>query len=150
MSSDNPDRSLASGPGRLIALVYTVFAVSAGARALFQVGTKFTEAPLSYTLSTIAAAVYIVAAVAIVRGRRTTAQIAVGIELAGVLAVGALSYAVPSLFPEASVWSHFGSGYAFVPLLLPIGGAIYLAQVRRRRSLYNSETACGGGAASVS
>ncbi|WP_025273001.1 hypothetical protein [Haloglycomyces albus] len=128
-----PHPQLASGPGRLIALVYVVFAVSAGVRAVYQLAVKFTDAPLSYSLSALAAAVYIIAAVAIVRGRRTLAQIAVGIELVGVIAVGAVSYLVPDWFPEASVWSHFGSGYGFVPLILPIGGQIYLWHFRRKQ-----------------
>ena len=38
------------------------------------------------------------------------------------LAVGALSYAVPAAFPDKTVWSHFGSGYGFVPLVLPVLG----------------------------
>ncbi|MQM27422.1 hypothetical protein [Glycomyces albidus] len=123
-------RSLADGFGRLIVLVYVVFAVSAGARAGYQVATKFAEAPLSFTLSAVAAAIYLVAAVAIIRGAPRTALAAVGVELVGVLAVGALSVANPDWFPEPSVWSHFGSGYGYVPLVLPVAGVVYL--LRRR------------------
>ena len=47
-------------------------------------------------------------------------------ELVGVLAVGALSYAVPAAFPDKTVWSHFGSGYGFVPLVLPVLGLWWL------------------------
>ncbi|MCD0442325.1 hypothetical protein LO763_01625 [Glycomyces sp. A-F 0318] len=124
-------RSLAAGFGRLIVLVYVVFAVSAGARALFQVATKFGEAPVSFALSAIAAAIYLVAAVAIIRGAAGLALAAVGVELAGVVAVGALSFAVPDWFPEPSVWSHFGSGYGYVPLVLPVAGLVYLLKRRR-------------------
>jgi hypothetical protein len=123
-------RSLAAGFGRLIVLVYVVFAVSAGARALFQVATKFGEAPVSFTLSAIAAVIYLVAAIAIIRGAGRLALLAVGIEMAGVLAVGALSFAMPHWFPEPSVWSHFGSGYGYVPLVLPAVGLIYLLKRR--------------------
>ncbi|WP_112141175.1 hypothetical protein [Glycomyces dulcitolivorans] len=125
-------RSLADGFGRLIVLVYVVFAVSAGARAGYQVATKFGDAPVSFTLSAVAAAIYLVAAVAIIRGAARTALAAVGIELVGVLAVGALSFADPGWFPEPSVWSHFGSGYGYVPLVLPVVGLVYL--IKRRRS----------------
>jgi len=125
-------RSLAAGFGRLIVLVYVVFAVSAGARALFQVATKFGDAPLSFTLSAIAAAIYLVAAIAIIRGAGALALAAVSVELAGVIAVGALSFAVPDWFAEPSVWSHFGSGYGYVPLVLPVVGLAYL--IKRRRA----------------
>jgi hypothetical protein len=124
-------RALAAGFGRLIVLVYVVFAVSAGARALFQVATKFGEAPVSFTLSAIAALIYLVAAIAIIRGAGGLALLAVGVELVGVVAVGALSFAVPHWFPEPSVWSHFGSGYGYVPLVLPVVGLAYLLKRRR-------------------
>jgi fumarate reductase subunit D len=124
-------RALAAGFGRLIVLVYVVFAVSAGARALFQVATKFTDAPVSFTLSAIAALIYLVAAIAIIRGAGSLALLAVGVELVGVVAVGALSFAVPHWFPEPSVWSHFGSGYGYVPLVLPVVGLAYLLKRRR-------------------
>ena len=130
MSETAAPRSLAAGFGRLIVLVYVVFAVSAGARALFQVATKFGDAPVSFALSAIAALIYLVAAVAIIRGAAALALVAVGIELAGVVAVGALSFAVPHWFPEPSVWSHFGSGYGYVPLVLPVVGLVYLLKRR--------------------
>lgn len=129
--TDAAPRALAAGFGRLIVLVYVVFAVSAGARALFQVATKFGEAPVSFTLSAIAALIYLVAAIAIIRGAGGLALFAVGVELAGVVAVGALSFAVPHWFPEPSVWSHFGSGYGYVPLVLPVVGLAYLLKRRK-------------------
>jgi len=128
-------RSLADGFGRLIVLVYVVFAVSAGARALFQVATKFDEAPLSITLSAVAAAIYLVAAIAIIRGAGRLALAAVSVELVGVVAVGALSFAVPDWFAEPSVWSHFGSGYGYVPLVLPIVGLAYLLKRRKANAV---------------
>lgn len=51
-------------------------------------------------------------------------------SLVGVLVVGALSYAVPSAFPDKTVWSHFGSGYGYVPLVLPVLGIWWLTKVR--------------------
>ncbi|MCH7229392.1 hypothetical protein L0U85_00720 [Glycomyces sp. L485] len=123
-------RALSAGFGRLIVLLYVVFAVSAGVRAGYQLSTKFDQAPVSYGLSAIAALIYLVAAVAIVRGAAGVALAAVSVELVGVVGVGALSFAVPEWFPEASVWSHFGSGYGFVPLVLPAAGLVYL--LRRR------------------
>ncbi|WP_199034264.1 hypothetical protein [Glycomyces salinus] len=141
-SPETAPRRLSSGFGRLIVLVYVVFAVSAGVRAVYQVATKFDQAPVSYALSTLAAAIYLVAAAAIIKGAAHTALAAVTVELVGVLGVGALSYAVPDWFPEASVWSHFGTGYGLVPLVLPMAGLIYL--LRRRRDANGAALDAGG------
>ena len=52
------------------------------------------------------------------------------VELAGVVGVGALSFVRPELFPEATVWSHLGEGYGYVPLVLPLLGLWWLARTR--------------------
>jgi cytochrome bd-type quinol oxidase subunit 2 len=124
------------GPGRLLVAVYGVFALSASARASFQLVTKFEEAPLAYSLSALSAFVYIIATIALARGvqSRGLAFATVGFELAGVVSVGALSLLLPELFAHPSVWSGFGSGYAFIPLLLPILGLIWLRSDRARNN----------------
>lgn len=116
------------GPGRLLIAVYGVFALSATARASFQLLTKFEEAPLAYSLSAISALVYVLATLALAKADslRTLAYITVGFELVGVLAVGLLSLLLPGLFAHPSVWSLFGAGYAFIPLALPVLGLIWL------------------------
>ena len=124
-------RRINVGPGRALLLVYAVFALSASVRAGYQLLTKFSEAPLAYLLSALAAAIYVVATVALARGARTVALVAVSIELIGVLVVGALSYAQPDDFPDATVWSHFGQGYGFIPVVLPVLGLIWLIRVGR-------------------
>ena len=53
-------------------------------------------------------------------------QITIGFELAGVLIVGVLSLLVPSLFAHPTVWSYFGMGYLFIPLIMPILGLRWL------------------------
>ena len=119
----------ASGIGRLLIAVYGIFALSASARALFQLLTKFEEAPLAYSLSALSALVYIVATVALAKTGEVwnrVAWLAVGFELLGVIGVGLLSLLLPQLFDHPSVWSGFGSGYGYVPLLLPILGLIWL------------------------
>jgi hypothetical protein len=124
-----------SGFGRLIAVVYGVFSLSAGVRSLYQILTDLGAAPLPYLLSAFAAAVYVLATVALARpGARwhRVATAAVLIELCGVLGVGALSVLAPGLFPEASVWSHFGRGYGYVPLVLPLVGLVWLWRSRPR------------------
>jgi len=119
----------AAGIGRLLIAVYGVFALSATARAAFQLATKFDEAPLAYSLSALSAVVYILATFSLAKsGQLWTrlAWIAVGFELAGVLLVGLLSIVSPALFAHPSVWSGFGAGYGYVPLVLPILGLIRL------------------------
>ncbi|MCJ8506021.1 hypothetical protein MRU69_14355 [Kocuria flava] len=126
----------ASGFGRLVVVVYGVFSLSAGVRSLYQILTDFPAAPLPYLLSALAAAVYVVATVALARpGARwhRAATAAVLVELAGVLGVGLLSVLAPQLFPEQSVWSHFGAGYGYVPLVLPLVGLVWLWRSRPGR-----------------
>ena len=122
-------RSRASGIGRLLIAVYGVFAISATARASFQLLTKFDEAPVAYSLSALSAFVYILATIALAKsGERWNklSWLAIGFELAGVLLVGAASILLPELFAHPSVWSGFGIGYGLVPLFLPILGLIWL------------------------
>jgi hypothetical protein len=118
-----------SGPGRLLVAVYAVLALSATARALVQLLTKGDEAPVAYALSLLAGIVYVVATVALARSGSRARQVAwltIGTELAGVLVVGALSLADLALFPDDTVWSRFGQGYGFVPLVLPVLGLLWL------------------------
>ena len=125
------------GPQRALVAVYGLFALAAGARSLVQITTQWSVAPLAYALSALAAAVYLVAALALARpGRRAerVALAACGFELAGVLVVGTASLLVPEHFPDATVWSEFGIGYGFIPLLLPIAGLAWLRWGRQRHT----------------
>jgi len=122
------------GVGRLLIVFYAVFAISATARALFQIITKFEQAPLAYSLSLLSALVYIVATVSLAKSGKQWANIAlysVYFELVGVLTVGALSFISPELFAHPSVWSGFGSGYGYIPLVLPILGLIWIYRSKR-------------------
>jgi len=121
-----------SGPGRLLVAVYAVFALAASARAGVQIATKFDEAPLAYLLSAFAAVVYIVATVALARDDATSLRVALvacSVELVGVLVVGTVTVVDPGDFPDDTVWSMYGRGYGFVPLVLPVLGLWWL---RRR------------------
>lgn len=125
----------AHGPGRVLVAVYGVLAISATARSAVQVIRDLDEAPLAYLLSAFAAVVYLVATVALARRGRTARRVAwaaVGTEMVGVVVVGALSLARPELFPDATVWSGFGQGYGYVPLVLPVLGLWWLARTRSR------------------
>jgi hypothetical protein len=120
------------GAGRLLIAVYAVFAVSASARAIYQLATEFDEAPVAYSLSALAAVVYIVATIALAKpALHRLALIAIIFELAGVISVGLLSFTQPELFAHPSVWSKFGQGYGYIPLVLPILGLLWLRKARR-------------------
>jgi hypothetical protein len=58
--------------------------------------------------------------------------VAIIAELAGVLIVGTLSVLQPEAFPRATVWSVYGIGYGFVPLVLPVLGLVWLVRTRSR------------------
>ena len=129
MSAPSGGRALTTGPGRVLVSLYALFALAAGARAAVQIATKFDEAPLAYMLSAVAAVIYLVATVGFIRGGRA--------------AGGWPSSAAPSNWwgcwrsarPAWSrrrrsrtprVWSGFGRGYGFVPLVLPVLGLLWL------------------------
>jgi hypothetical protein len=127
-AASRPD-STRTGPGRLLVAVYALFALAASARAAVQIATKFGHAPVAYSLSAFAGVVYILATVTLAVGTQAARRIAVlacSVELAGVLAVGTWSVADPATFPDATVWSGYGSGYGFVPLVLPVFGLLWL------------------------
>jgi hypothetical protein len=131
----SPPESTRTGPGRLLIAVYALFALSATARAGVQIATKFHHAPVAYALSALAAAFYIVATITLAAGGRAARRIAIlscSVEFAGVLAVGTWSLADPATFPDATVWSGYGSGYGFVPLVLPVFGLLWLRRLSRR------------------
>ncbi|WP_444948749.1 hypothetical protein [Micromonospora ureilytica] len=125
-----------SGPGRLLIAVYLLFAIAATSRAGLQIATKLDEAPVAYLLSGVAALIYIVAAVGLARAGHTGRRVALvccSVELVGVVAVGILSLADKELFPDETVWSQFGSGYGYIPLVLPVLGLIWLWRTRLTR-----------------
>lgn len=138
MVQNTPSRSL--GVGRVLIVVYGILALAATGRSVFQIIAKFETAPVAYLLSAAAAVVYILATVALVApGPRwsAVAWATISFELLGVVVVGILSIVDPILFPADTVWSYFGRGYLFIPLVLPILGLIYL---RSRSSARASTT----------
>ncbi|MBM9467626.1 hypothetical protein JL106_10080 [Nakamurella sp. YIM 132084] len=116
----------------LIAL-YAVFALAATARAVVQIAVQFDEAPLAYALSLFSGLVYIAATVGLVTHRPWSRPLAWGacaIELVGVITIGIASIVDPQAFPHDTVWSRFGSGYGYIPLLLPVLGLLWLRYSR--------------------
>lgn len=125
--------SRAVGVGRVLIAVYAILALAATARSAVQIIERFDEAPLAYSLSAVSAVVYVAATAALLGRGRTwfvVAVVAIVFELVGVLTVGILSLTMPELFAHPSVWSGFGAGYGFIPLVLPILGLLWLAKRR--------------------
>lgn len=120
-----------TGIGRVLVIVYAIMALAATGRSLVQIVEDFAAAPLAYALSAAAALVYILATVALIKSDSATwyviAWVAICFELAGVLVVGTLSLVIPELFAhDATVWSGFGYGYLWIPLVLPFIGLWWL------------------------
>jgi hypothetical protein len=118
----------------VLVAVYGIFALSATARAAVQIATRFGEAPLAYLLSALAGVVYILATVGLASSRpwsRPLAWTAVAFELVGVLVVGTLTVLDTADFPDDTVWSVYGRGYGFIPLVLPLVGLWWLRRTGR-------------------
>ncbi|MER6255699.1 hypothetical protein ABT224_30540 [Streptomyces sp. NPDC001584] len=126
-------KRLVSGPGLLLVWLYGVMVVGAVSRSAFQISTEFDRAPLAYSLSAVAALAYAFITYSLVRGGETArkaALICCAAELAGVLAVGTWTVVRPESFPDTTVWSQFGMGYLFIPVILPITGMLWLRKSR--------------------
>ncbi|MGV8969032.1 MAG: hypothetical protein ACOH1J_01135 [Microbacteriaceae bacterium] len=124
-----------TGLGRVLIAVYGVLALAATGRSIYQILSEFETAPLAYSLSALASVVYILATIALLIPGSAWEKVAwatMSFELVGVIVVGILSIFDPELFPAKTVWSLFGRGYAFVPLVLPVLGLIWLMVQRRR------------------
>ena len=130
-----------TGLGRVLVAVYGVLAIAALGRSIFQIVDRFHEAPVAFTLSAIAAAVYVLATISLAMGWDRVAWVTISFELAGVLVIGTVSLVAPALLGiddinpfgrEATVWSAFGAGYLLIPLVLPVLGILYL---RSRRTV---------------
>lgn len=131
-----------TGVGRLLIFVYGILALAATGRSVFQIIDRFGEAPIAFTLSGLAAIVYIVATIALIAPGPVwyrVAWITISFELAGVIIIGTLSLFAPevlgltSIDPfgrQATVWSVYGMGYLFIPLVLPILGMWWLSKHR--------------------
>ncbi|WP_407697605.1 hypothetical protein [Streptomyces corynorhini] len=131
-----PGVRLVKGPGLLLLWLYGVMSVGAVSRSAYQIATEFDRAPLAYALSGVAAVVYAFITYTLVRGGETARRIALACcaaELAGVLIVGTWTLVAPSAFPDATVWSDYGMGYLFIPVLLPVTGILWLRGRATRR-----------------
>ncbi|MCB2411375.1 hypothetical protein LGT39_00760 [Demequina sp. TTPB684] len=112
-------------------VAYAVLALAALGRSSYQIATKFDDAPLAYSVSALSAALYLVIAVALLKGLSHLALIGTSIELAGVVIVGTLGYIESSWWPDETVWTGYGSAYGWVPLILPMLALWALLRNRR-------------------
>ncbi|MFJ9717967.1 hypothetical protein ACIRPQ_18815 [Streptomyces sp. NPDC101213] len=125
---------LIGGPGLLLVWFYGVMVVGAVSRSAYQIATEFDRAPLAYSLSAAAGLVYGFITYSLVRGGETArraAQVCCAAELVGVLAVGTWTLLDPGAFPDSTVWSDYGMGYVFIPVLLPLTALFWLRRARR-------------------
>lgn len=119
----------------ILIAVYSILGLAATGRATVQILEKFSEAPIAYSLSALSAALYVLIAVALWRGWENVALFGSLVELVGVLVVGTLGYVDADLWPDETVWTGYGSGYGWVPLLLPLVALYFLRQARKRRAV---------------
>ncbi|MDQ1129146.1 hypothetical protein [Microbacterium sp. SORGH_AS_0888] len=142
MSTPAPRRRM-TGVGRVLVVVYAIMALAATGRSFVQIVSEYADAPLAYSLSAVSAVVYIVATLALVfadsRVWYGIAWVAIVFELAGVLVVGTLSIVLPDLFQHPTVWSLYGDGYLFIPLVLPVVGLRWLWVTRPGRPVAADE-----------
>jgi hypothetical protein len=122
------------GIGAVLVTVYAILAIGATSRAVFQMLTEYSVAPISITLSGVSGVIYVLATIALILPGRPWYRIAwvtISFELLGVVTIGTLSLVVPSIFADMnSVWSYYGFGYVFVPLVLPVLGMLWLRRHR--------------------
>jgi hypothetical protein len=126
--------SRAVGAGRVLIAVYAILALAATARSGYQIATKFDVAPVAYLLSALAGLVYLLATIALLGRGNTWYRVAwatIVFEFVGVIVVGSLSLFDAALFPADTVWSYFGRGYLFIPLVLPVLGMLWLRHSQR-------------------
>ncbi|MBD0740746.1 hypothetical protein BG418_00420 [Streptomyces sp. CBMA152] len=126
---ESAPKKLGSGPGRVLVWFYGVFTVAAASRSIVQMIQDFGKAPLAYVLSAVAAVVYAFITYSLVRGGegfRRAALVCCAAELVFVLTVGTWTLADKSAFPDATVWSDYGVGYLFIPVILPVLGMLWL------------------------
>lgn len=143
-----PRRTL--GVGRVLIIVYAILAIGATSRAAYQLAAFYGQYPaarLPIALSAVSGIIYIVATIALVAPGRAwyrVAWVTISFELLGVLTIGTLSVVLPAVFAgpanlpdvaDGTVWSTYGIGYLFIPVVLPVLGMLWL---RSRRALYSA------------
>ncbi|HEU5088582.1 MAG TPA: hypothetical protein VFT99_14100 [Roseiflexaceae bacterium] len=121
----------------VLVLAYGFWAIAALSRALYQYLFRHPAIWMPTHLSAFVGLLYLLIMLAMRRYTPLAWLVSVAllcIELGGVLIVGMLDV-VWKPFPYATVWSGFGAGYLFVPLVLPILGLFWMTK-RTTRECY--------------
>jgi hypothetical protein len=130
------DRKAARGAPDVLAFFYGLWAFSALGRSSYEYLLK-NPRPANLVpahLSTFVGLLYIFIIVGLRRRSPRAWWVTLAllsVELAGVLIVGTLDV-VWRAFPYATVWSQYGRGYFFMPLLLPFVGLAYMLRQETR------------------
>jgi hypothetical protein len=117
-----PDPAIRGDAQTALLAAYAILAFAAVGRSTFELVTKFSDAPVAYSLSTVAAVIYLVATWAIWDGGRTAiivGRVTCTFELIGVLVVGTITTFDHSALPVETVWSYYGRDYGWLPLVIP-------------------------------
>lgn len=115
----------------VLTVAYAILCLAATGRSVYQITTKFSEAPIPYAISALSAILYGVIAYALWTRKMRLALVGTAVELAGVLAVGTLGWLEPSWWPDETVWTGYGSAYGWFPLILPVVALWLLLRERR-------------------
>jgi hypothetical protein len=124
----------ARGASDVLGFFYALWSFSALGRSSYEYLFKRPTTYIPAHLSTFVGLLYILIIVGLRRRsprwwRLTLALLIV--ELAGVLIVGTIDV-VWRPFPYATVWSNYGVGYFFMPLLLPFAGLWWMLRKATR------------------
>lgn len=139
-TESSPKRRRRFGVGAVLVTVYAILAIGATSRAVYQMLTVYAHAPVPITLSAVSGIIYIVATLALILPGRAwyrVAWVTISFELLGVLVIGTLSisglpvFAASEKISDGTVWSNFGIGYLYIPVILPILGLLWLRSRRR-------------------
>lgn len=108
---------------RGLTLLYLFWATALCSRAIWQYMTRSGNL-LPTHLSLIAGIIYLAIVVWAWQGRRKRLIAGLIVELIGVMVISISEFIWP--LPYASAWSGFGSGYLYMPIILPILGLVHL------------------------
>lgn len=115
---------------RGLAALYAFWALAVMSRVSWQYATRLGN-HLPTHLSAITGIIYVLIAYWAWQGWTKALQWGLIVELIGVIVVGTYELFYP--FGYATAWSHYGAGYLFMPLLLPIAGIVVVWRNRKRR-----------------
>lgn len=131
-------RVVSTGVLTVLVAVYAVLVMAASGRSIYQIIDHFSKAPVAISISAASALVYLTAMIALIVHRGVWYRIAwvtVSLEFTGVIVIGAITTFLPNaLGPDSgdafgdtsTVWTVFGEGYWFIPLVLPLAGMWWL------------------------